>query len=140
MRKISSRFSIATHILAMMAFNHPLTGDQMAGSVQTNPVVIRRIIGQLKKAGLVNVKAGTGGARLTRDADQITLLDIFNAVEVVEDNVLFNFHEHPNLDCPIGANIERSLRRTMSEAQAAMEDKLARVTLRQLAGELMELE
>lgn len=60
MKKISSRFSIATHILVMMALSPPLTGDQMAASVQTNPVVIRRIIGQLKRAGLVNVKAGIG--------------------------------------------------------------------------------
>ncbi len=136
MKKISSRFSVATHILVMMALSPPLTGDQMAASVQTNPVVIRRIIGQLKKAGLVNVKAGVGGATLRKDPCNITLLDVYRAVEVVQDNELFSFHEDPNPDCPVGANIERLLRKVMQEAQMAMEERLSQVRLQDLVGQL----
>lgn len=137
MRKISSRFSIAVHILSLLAVAPSLTGDIIASSVNTNPVIIRKIIGQLKKAGLVNVRAGTGGATLRQESGQITLLDVYRAVEVVDHNELFNFHEHPNPNCPVGANIEAALREAMITAQEAMEKELAQVTIQQLADKLI---
>lgn len=115
-----------------------LTGDQIAGSVNTNPVIIRKIIGQLKKAGLIKVRAGAGGSSLGKDPGQITLLDVYKAVDVVEGGELFNFHDHPNPNCPIGANIETALRATMITAQSAMESQLAQVTIRQLGETLMK--
>jgi DNA-binding IscR family transcriptional regulator len=139
MKKISSRFSIAVHILSLVSLSpSPCTSDFIAGSVNTNPVIIRRIIGSLKKAGLVQVKAGTGGTYLCKELGDISLLDVYRAVEVVEKGDLFNFHEHPNPDCPVGANIEHVLRTAMLEAQAALEHKLAQVTLKQLVIELSE--
>jgi DNA-binding IscR family transcriptional regulator len=139
MKKISSRFSVAVHILSVASLStSPCTSDFIAKSVNTNPVIIRRIIGNLKKAGLVHVKAGTGGTYLKKELDEITLLDIYRAVEVVEKGDLFNFHEQPNPDCPVGANIESVLRTNMLEAQAAMEHKLAQVTLKQLVTDLRE--
>lgn len=139
MKKISNRFSIAVHILSLVSLStSPCTSDFIAESVNTNPVIIRRIIGSLKKAGLVHVKAGTGGTFLRKDLDEITLLDVYRAVEVVEKGNLFNFHEHPNPDCPVGANIESVLRTNMLDAQAAMEHTLAQVTLKQLVTELSE--
>ncbi|WP_307340522.1 Rrf2 family transcriptional regulator [Caldalkalibacillus uzonensis] len=112
--------------------------SRFAESVNTNPVIIRRIIGQLKKAGLVDVRAGAGGASLRKKLNEITLLDVYKAVEVVESGQLFNFHDHPNPECPIGAHIESVLRTKMLEAQSAMEQKLAGVTLAQLTTELNE--
>lgn len=139
MKKISSRFSVAVHILSVVSLAHsPCTSDSIAQSVNTNPVIIRRIIGNLKKAGLVHVKAGTGGTYLRKEPDEITLLDVYRAVEVVEKDDLFRFHDHPNPDCPVGANIESVLRTSMVEAQAAMERTLAEVTMKQLVTELRE--
>lgn len=139
MKKISSRFSIAVHILSLVSLSSlPSTSDFIASSVNTNPVIIRRIIGQLKNAGLVYVKAGTGGTYLLKELDEISLLDVYKAVEVAEKGDLFNFHEHPNPVCPVGANIESVLRKNMMEAQSAMEQQLAQVTLKQLVTELSE--
>lgn len=139
MKKISSRFSIAVHTLSLIALSpEPCTSDFIAGSVKTNPVVIRRIIGQLKKAGLINVRAGAGGAYLLKGLEEITLLDVYRAVEVVEKGDLFNFHEHPNPKCPVGANIESVFRMKMLQAQYALEHELAQVTLKQLVEELSE--
>ncbi|WP_153125853.1 Rrf2 family transcriptional regulator [Peribacillus tepidiphilus] len=139
MKKISSRFSIAVHILSLIALSpSPCTSDFIAESVQTNPVIIRRIIGKLKKAGLVQVRAGAGGAYLQKGLDEITLLDVYRAVEVVEKDDLFNFHDHPNPKCPVGANIESVFRTKMLQAQAALEHELAQVTLQQLVNELSE--
>jgi Rrf2 family protein len=139
MKKISSRFSVAVHILSVVSMStSPCTSDFIAESVSTNPVIIRRIIGSLKKAGLVHVKAGTGGTYLKKELADITLLDIYRAVEVVEKGELFHFHEHPNPQCPVGANIESVLRQSMLEAQSAMEQQLAQVTLAQLVTDLRE--
>lgn len=133
MKQISSRFSIAVHILSLIAVStQECTGDFMAGSVNTNPVIIRKIMGMLKKAGLVEVRPGVGGASLLKTPEQITLLDVYRAVEVAEEGGLFNFHNQPNPACPVGRNIENALRAEMNEAQLALEKRLERVTLDQL--------
>jgi DNA-binding IscR family transcriptional regulator len=133
MKQISCRFSIAVHTLSLIAMSPSLcTSDFIAGSVNTNPVIIRKIIGMLKKAGLVGVRPGVGGTYLLKDTDQITLLDIYRAVEVIENGELFNFHDHPNPNCTVGRNIESVLRSEMREAQSAMEQRLAQVSLKQL--------
>ncbi|NRF96019.1 Rrf2 family transcriptional regulator [Paenibacillus frigoriresistens] len=138
MKQISSRFSIAVHILSLIAVSSKdCTGDFIAGSVNTNPVIIRRIMGMLKKAGLVDIRLGVGGASLLKDSDQITLLDVYRAVEVIEDGQLFNFHDEPNLQCPVGRNIEAALRSEMKEAQTAMEQRLVQVNLSQLASQFV---
>jgi DNA-binding IscR family transcriptional regulator len=137
-KQISSRFSIAVHILSLIAISSKdCTGDFIAGSVNTNPVIIRRIMGMLKKAGLVDIRPGVGGASLLKDRDQITLLDIYRAVEVIDDGQLFNFHDDPNPQCPVGRNIEAALRSEMKEAQSAMEQRLAQVNLSQLAAQFV---
>ncbi|WP_169089765.1 Rrf2 family transcriptional regulator [Paenibacillus sp. PL91] len=138
MKQISSRFSIAVHILSLIAVSpKDCTGDYIAGSVNTNPVIIRRIMGMLKKAGLIDIRPGVGGASLLKDRDQITLLDVYHAVEVIDDGQLFNFHDEPNPNCPVGRNIEAALRFEMKEAQSAMEQRLAQVTLSQLAAKFV---
>ncbi|MBW7454191.1 Rrf2 family transcriptional regulator [Paenibacillus sepulcri] len=133
MKQISTRFSMAVHILSLIAVNvNELTGDYIAGSVNTNPVVIRRIMGMLKKAGLVEIRPGVGGASLLKAPEEITLLDIYRAVNVIEDNQLFRVHEEPNIRCQVGRNIETVLRAELYEAQSAMEQRLAQTTLSQL--------
>jgi Rrf2 family protein len=139
--QISSRFSVAVHVLTLLAVTpvgELLTSDRMAGSVNTNPVVIRRILGQLKKAGLVEVRAAAGGTYLRRPAANITLLDVYRAVEVVESN-LFSIHDKPNPKCPVGRNIQAALDDTLRQAQAALEQQLAGVSVAQIATDMEEL-
>jgi Rrf2 family protein len=138
MKKISSRFSVAVHILLLVDRIPMLTSEEIAGSVNTNPVFIRKIQAKLKKAGLIDVQPGVGGAYLLKDPDEITLLDVYRAVEVVEKNELFQFHEHPNMNCEVGANVESIFRSHVRKAQIAMENELARTTLKELAEELGE--
>ncbi|MGQ7277774.1 Rrf2 family transcriptional regulator [Brevibacillus thermoruber] len=135
MKQISTRFSIAVHTLSLIAVSpNDCTGDFIAGSVNTNPVVIRRIMGMLKKAGLVDVRPGVGGASLLKAPSQITLLDIYRAVNVTEENQLFRIHENPNIRCPVGRNIEQVLQAELRDAQSAMEQRLAQTTLADLIG------
>ncbi|CAM3521416.1 Rrf2 family transcriptional regulator [Marinicrinis lubricantis] len=133
MKQISTRFSIAVHILSLIAVSsNECTGDFIASSVNTNPVIIRRIMGMLKKAGFVEVRPGVGGAALRKEPEDITLLDIYRAVHVIEEDQLFRLHEDPNEHCPVGRNIERVLLSELNEAQAAMEHRLGQTKLSQL--------
>ncbi|WP_433707202.1 Rrf2 family transcriptional regulator [Paenibacillus illinoisensis] len=133
MKQISSRFSIAVHTLSLIAVApHECTGDFIASSVNTNPVIIRRIMSKLKQASLIEVRPGVGGATLLKDPADITLLDVYRSLEVVQEGELFNFHKHPNPDCPVGSMIERTLRAELIEAQTAMEQRLNRVTIQQM--------
>lgn len=138
--KISSRFSIAVHILSLLAIakDAHCTSEWIAQSVNTHPVVIRRILGMLKKAGFVKIPKGSGGAYLIKDLDDITLLDVYRAVDAVPGGELFQFHEHPNPECPVGGNIEAVLQLILLRAQAAMEQILADVTMEQLVENLNE--
>jgi DNA-binding IscR family transcriptional regulator len=132
--KISSRFTIAVHILSLIN-NNPAaicTSEFMAGSVNTNPVVIRQILSYLKKAGLVQVRRGTGGASLLKDLRDTTLLDVYRSVSVVKEENLFHIHEQPNPDCPIGANIQNVLEIILVQAQEAMESVLENITMEQV--------
>ena len=133
----SSRLAIGTHILMCIDCfkdEYKLTSDFLAGSVNVNPVIIRNTLGMLKKAGLVNVEAGVGGASLAKDPSDITLLDVFIAVEKDED--LFHFHENPNPNCPVGRAIHPVLGHHLADAQKAMENHLACITLSDLLKEL----
>ena len=111
----------------------------MAGSVNVNPVIIRKTLGQLKKAGLVRVEAGVGGASLAKPPEEITLLDIFRAVEPKEEP-LFHFHENPNPACPVGREVHGILSGYLDAAALAMENQLRAVTLQQLIDDLRQKE
>ncbi len=129
--QISSRFTMAVHMFACIDTfsDQKMTSDFMAASIGTNPVIIRKLLQQLKAAGLVEVSRGTGGVTITRPLDQITFLDIYKAVECAPDEQLFHFHENPNPNCPVGKNIHHVLDERLHEVQKAMEDKLAEMTL-----------
>ena len=106
--QISSRFTIALHIFACVDTfknDRKVTSDFLAASINTNPVIIRRILTQLKKAGLIIVARGTGGIEVTRELSEISFYDVYQAIEPVEDGNLFRFHEGPNPQCPVGRHI-----------------------------------
>lgn len=130
--QISSRFTVAVHVLIcieMFKNERKVTSDFLASSVNVNPVVIRRILQQLKKAGIVRVTRGSGGADTARPLENITLLDIYEAVECVDGEGLFHFHEDPNQLCPVGRNIHAVLDGRLEEIQRAMEREMKSVTM-----------
>ena len=130
--QISSRFTIAIHIFSCINTfedEHRITSDFLASSIQVNPVIIRKLLGQLREAGLITVQRGSGGASLAKPAEEITLLDIFNAVESIEDGKLFHFHENPNPQCPVGRSIHPVLDGRLDQIQKAMEREMQSITL-----------
>ncbi|MDO5521774.1 MAG: Rrf2 family transcriptional regulator [bacterium] len=133
--QISSRFTLAVHIFACIDTfkdQYKVTSDFLAGSTNVNPVIIRKILSQLKAAGLVEVARGSGGANIAKPLNEITLLDIYKAVECVENNELFHFHDHPSNKCPVGKNIHHILDDKLFRVQQAMEKELASITLEEI--------
>ena len=133
--QISSRFTLAIHIFACIdtfGNEYKVTSDFLAGSTNVNPVIIRKILGQLKGAGLIDVARGTGGTTVAKPLNEITFLDVYRAVECVENGDLFHFHENPNTNCPVGKNIHHILDDKLLGVQDAMEKELASITLEDL--------
>lgn len=130
--QISSRFTIAVHIFTCIAIaekNYKVTSKFLAGSINVNPVIIRNIVLMLKAKGLVNSKQGSSGISIAKCPTEITLLDIFNAVESLDNGQLFSFHENPAKDCPVGRNIHVALDHHLVDIQKALENKLASITI-----------
>jgi Rrf2 family protein len=133
----SSRFAVAVHILTLMAWSddEPVKSEQVAKSVNTNPVVIRRILCELAQASLVVSQTGSsGGSKLARKPDEITLLDIFEAVECPG---VFSLHrQQPSRRCPVGENIETVLGDVLVEVDSAVEQVLTKITIRDVVSRL----
>jgi Rrf2 family protein len=129
----NSRLTVATHILTWMALvardsPDPVTSDRIARSVNTNPVVIRRTLGLLSKAGLVESYRGVNaGWRLTRSASSISLLDVFNALE---EGTHFALHtSKPSQACPIGRGIGSTLSHVYESIDDGVRNTLAATTI-----------
>lgn len=129
--QISSRFTMAIHMFACIDTftDQKMTSDFMAASIGTNPVIVRKLLQQLKAAGLIEVSRGTGGVTVTKPLSEITFLDIYKAVECTPNEELFHFHENPNQACPVGRNIHHVLDDKLAKVQEAMEKELAAITL-----------
>ena len=140
--QISSRFTVALHIFTCVEVfkdEYKVTSDFLAGSINTNPVIIRKILTQLKNAGLIEVARGTGGITVTKPLSEITFYDVYEAIEPVENGDLFRFHENPNPECPVGRNIHRLLDQKLQAIQGAMEDEMKRYTIEDLRSGALEL-
>jgi Rrf2 family protein len=125
----NSQFSIAVHVLTLLARagSGNVKSDSLARSVNTNPVVIRRLLGQLGHANLVASQTGaSGGTRLVKDPGEIPLVDVYHAVCCGE---VFALHGSPNRDCPVGRNIEAVLCNLQKEIDKSVDSTLARYTL-----------
>lgn len=126
----SSRFAVAVHVLALMARagGEPLKSEAVAASVNTNAVVIRRVLCALARAGIVASQTGAaGGTRLARRPDEITLRDVYRAVEPRE---FFAPHRQPpNPKCPVGVNIEGVLAEILAGVDSAVDQALGRTTI-----------
>ncbi|SDC16529.1 DNA-binding transcriptional regulator, IscR family [Paenibacillus sp. UNCCL117] len=139
---ISSRFSVGIHILALIELNNEgvTSSEFLAASVNTNPAVIRKLMGMLKKAGLIEVQPGIAGAKLAKELSRITLFDVYKAVNVVQEKELFSIHGSPHPDCFVGRNIQHTIEPIFTAAQLAMENVLRNVTMEDVVGDIANKE
>lgn len=133
--QVSTKFTIAIHILSAVTYfndSQKVTSEFLAGSVGTNPVIIRNIMSQLSKAGIIDIKRGPGGITITRPLEQITFLDIYRAVETNSDVELFRFHGNTSQACPIGSHIHQGMTDSLTQIQIDFENDLKKYTVAQV--------
>ena len=135
----SSRFVVAVHAMSVLARfrgKGPVCSALVAQSVHTNPVVIRRLMTELEKAHLVRSVAGrAGGFELNRDPAQITLADVYFAVE---DENVFRMHKtDPHSNCPVAAQLGKVLSAPLRAAECALHTSLARTSIRDVASAIV---
>lgn len=129
---VATRFAVAVHILLLLAIEQAgqATSARIAASVNTNPVVIRRIAGRLARAGLIRVRRGPGGAELAKPPESITLGEVWRAIHPA-DTPLLSMHR-PNPEDPVGRRIPDLIGPAFHAAEQALTDKLADTTLASL--------
>jgi DNA-binding IscR family transcriptional regulator len=128
--RVSTRFSDSIHILAFIETYKgkiPLTSDNIAGSIETSPVVVRRLMGQLRKAGLLDTVHGAADPKLAKAPQDISLYDVLLAVE--GDKHLFTIDQKTNPDCIVGGNIQPTLAAYYHQAEVAACAKLNSISL-----------
>ncbi|OWP64606.1 transcriptional regulator [Hymenobacter amundsenii] len=132
---MNTRFAVATHILAYLAHNQgqPVSSEVLAGSAGTHPVVVRRLVGTLREAGLVQSQRGSGGGTLlARPAPAISLLDVYRAVRETEPDLFQVGSTNPNARCDIGRVMQETLEDLFGPAIEAMHAALAAVSVAQV--------
>ncbi|MEV0822418.1 Rrf2 family transcriptional regulator [Nonomuraea rubra] len=138
---LSSRTAVAIHALTLLGrwAEKSLTSAEIADSLESNPVLVRRILGSLRDAGLVWSTEGRGGGwSLARAPREITLYDAFAAVE---PGPILSRHPHPpSASCEVGRNIQALLEVEFLDAERAMEQRLARTTIAHLLQQVTDIE
>lgn len=131
--RTSCRFAIAVHVLAVLAYREGdrVTSAALASSVNTNPVIIRRLLLSLQRARLVDTSKGTGaGSRLSRAPARINMAEVYRAVEA--EAPFARPARKPNAACPVGSCIRQTLEGVFKSAQQAMERDLEKTNLADL--------
>ncbi|MFE9750514.1 Rrf2 family transcriptional regulator [Saccharothrix saharensis] len=138
---VSSKSAVAIHALTMLARwdDKSLTSAEIADSLRSNPVLVRRILGSLRVAGLVwSTEGRHGGWSLARPASGITLYDAYAALE---EGPLLSGHPHPpSAECEVGRNMQRLLEVEFRDAERAMAERLGRTTIADLVRQVLASE
>ncbi|WP_027380050.1 Rrf2 family transcriptional regulator [Chryseobacterium daeguense] len=130
----NTRFSTAIHIMTLLAQSPDewLTSEWMAGSINVNPVIVRKEISVLKQAGLISSRQGKeGGSQLAKNADLIQISDIYLAVKNTE--VLGKKNNNPNPACPVGREINDHLNTLFSETDQLVLNFLGNKSLKEFS-------
>lgn len=134
---VSTQFSIAVHLMAGLGYGvaHDMTSSQLAQSVNTSPSFIRRVLAKLSKADLISTTMGkTGSTALARKPKEISLLDIYKAVEAPK---AFAIHDYPEQKmCAVSCTIKSSLEKVLNKTQSSMEKSLGEITLADVIADL----
>ena len=129
--RISNQCSMALHTLVLLEImkDKKLTSERIARSVGCNPVMIRTLLGKLKEAGLVDIHRGTGGAVLRKEPKDITVWDVYHAVDPDSIKHFIGKHSHPYSQCSVGQQIENILEIPYEKVRKAVRQAMAETTL-----------
>lgn len=140
--KISSKLAMGIHIVIAIdrfAGEYKITSDFLSSSLTVNPVVVRQMLVGLNDAGITKIADRTKGISIVKSLDDITMYDIYKAVECDEKSI-FGFHANPNEQCPVGGNIHNLLDSRFDYLQSELEDSMKKQKLSDIASDLKNIE
>lgn len=139
--RISTKCSVAIHILILLEVfrEEKLTSEILARSTGCNPVVVRNVLGKLKKAGIVDIRRGTGGAFLAAPPREINMSAVFEAVDPVSLKDLMGLHPNPSQKCPVGKRVHALLEKPRLLVAESVRDALRSYTLQQILDDYYRL-
>lgn len=139
--RTSTQFTVSVQILLLVAASkgRKLTSDSLSQSTGSNPVMVRQLFGKMKRAGLLEVSAGKGSILLARSPAEITLWDVFSAVECGGWSNMIAFHPKLDETCGLGGPFRRVMAAHLDKAVLALRKSLERVTLARLSREISRL-
>lgn len=133
----NTQFSIAVHLMLALSYGggQQATSGELAGSINTSPSFVRRILAKLSKAGLVSTTTGkSGSCLLAKRAEDISLLEIYKAVDAPQT---FAIHHYPvQSHCRVSSNIEAVMQKVLERAQNSFEGSLGETTLAEVIVEI----
>ena len=134
---MDTRFSSAIHALIMISeADTPMTSELIAESVGTNASYIRKVIGLLKKQGIIRSSQGVSGFSLQIPPEQLTLYTIYRAIHETEEVHIFDLHQNPNDRCIVGRHIRPTLTHMFRGIEKQTEQELKQTTLAQCMDEM----
>lgn len=134
---VNTQFSIAVHMMTGLGHSpgNDITSTHLAESVNTSPSFVRRVLSKLSRAGLVCTKMGkTGSTALARDPEDITLLEIYKAVEAPP---AFAIHDYPvQQSCTVSCAIKEAMEKVLAKTQGSLEKSLGEIRLADVIGDM----
>lgn len=133
---MNQRFGLALHILSYLDLecNQMCSSERIAESIQTNPVVVRRMLPLLKKAGFIETKRGQGGVKLKMDARQITIYDVYQLTE----NQFVNIKSYEHNDCPVGRLMYGAIHEALVDTEKSLITTLQSKTIKDISQNILE--
>lgn len=130
--QITNRFTIAVHIICATEYfkrSTTVTSSLLASSTGANPVVVRTVMSSLRDAGILDISQGRTGIGLKRPISEMTLLDVYKAIDPEDKGGLFHFHDNPSTECPVGKNIHYALDGKLIKIQDSMHRQMQEIRL-----------
>lgn len=130
--QITNKFTIGVHIICAVEYfrkDREVTSSLLSLSTGANPVTVRTVISELREAGLLDISQGKTGIGLKKDIKDISMLDVFNAVDGLDKDGLFHFHDNPNINCPVGKNIHKAMDDKLMKIQDSMNNQMENIKI-----------
>ncbi|MCI6682108.1 RrF2 family transcriptional regulator [Parafannyhessea umbonata] len=127
---MDTKFSTAIHLLILVSeAEQPMSSEQIATSVGTNPSYVRKVAARLSHAGIIEGRRGRSGFTLLKAPEDVSMLEVYRAVEQTDSVHVFDIHQNPSDECIVGRNIRPVLGGMFRHTEQVVEDELAGATL-----------
>lgn len=138
--KYSYKLSDAIHLLSYLDIykDGELSSKAIANSIESNPSIIRQLMSDLRKAGIIETQKGKAAPTLKKDPKDISLYDIYQAINM--DHTLLHIDPKTNPKCIVGGNIQQSLNHFYDEIEDFAYTRMKQITLADVIGDILERE